>query len=88
MTDMILTTEEGETYGADPRQVGVAALNAAGHKKQPVLRAIRAACLQCCETEGEVRKCTAVSCLLWPYRMGTNPFSGQKGNTANLRGGK
>jgi hypothetical protein len=39
------------------------------------LRVIRAKCLDCSAgMESEVRKCTAIGCALWPYRMATNPF--------------
>ena len=80
---MILHADTGETYGADPREVGVDALNEAGHSKRPLLRAIRANCLDCVgNNESEVRKCTAVKCDMWPYRMGTNPFTGRKGNAS------
>ena len=37
------------------------------------LRAIRAKCLDCSHTQSEVRKCTAVSCPLWPLRMAAVP---------------
>jgi len=37
--------------------------------------AIRAKCLDCCCWQpGEVSKCTAVHCPLWPFRNGENPF--------------
>ena len=28
----------------------------------------------CCSVASEVRKCTAVACPSWPFRMGVNPF--------------
>lgn len=60
---------------------------AAGHEKLPLLRVIREKCMDCCaQQQVEVRKCTAVDCPLWPYRMGKNPFSERKGNIAALRG--
>lgn len=38
------------------------------------LRAIRAACLDCCAGQRtEVRECHLEDCPLWPYRMGRNP---------------
>ncbi len=43
-------------------------------EKNP-LRAIRAKCLDCCcGSASEVRKCVAVDCSLWPFRIGVNPF--------------
>ena len=38
------------------------------------MKAIRAYCLDCAGRPAEVRKCVAVDCALWPFRMGTNPF--------------
>lgn len=40
-----------------------------------VLTALRARCLDCCCWQPrEVSKCTAISCVSWPFRMGRNPF--------------
>jgi hypothetical protein len=45
------------------------------HGEKNPLKAIRARCLDCCcDLPGEVRKCVAVECPSWPFRMGTNPF--------------
>ena len=42
---------------------------------------IREKCLDCSYYQPiEIARCTAVACSLWPYRMGTNPFSNRKGN--------
>jgi len=43
------------------------------------LKAIRANCLECMggSVDG-VRECTAPTCWLYPYRMGTNPFRASK----------
>lgn len=61
--------------GRDPRRIPVEELNAAGHHERPILAVIRAACQSCCGgVDSEVRRCTAVSCELWPYRMRKNPF--------------
>jgi hypothetical protein len=39
------------------------------------LRAIREKCKDCCcGNASEVRKCVAVDCPLWPFRMGVSPF--------------
>jgi hypothetical protein len=52
-----------------------AELELLGHGKKPLLRAIRARCLDCCADQpNEVRLCTAVTCPLWPYRMATDPW--------------
>jgi hypothetical protein len=51
-------------------------------------KVIRAKCIDCCSGQvGEVRKCVATTCALWPYRMGENPFTNRKGNPATLRPG-
>jgi hypothetical protein len=68
---------EGEltTIGRDPRRMSEADLNAVGHERQPLLRAVRANCIECTGgSEAEVRRCRLVACVMWPYRMGTNPF--------------
>jgi hypothetical protein len=67
---------QGETVGRDPRKMTPAELNAVGHFKTALSKLIRLKCLDCANTENEVRKCTAVkTCVLWPYRMRKNPFS-------------
>lgn len=81
----MIIRENNETFGADPRSLTLDSLRRIGHEKRPILKAIRAKCLDCCGGEsGEVRKCTSVDCDLWAYRMGTNPFTRRKGNTENL----
>lgn len=48
-------------------------------KAKTPLKAIRAFCVIC--TGGVVRavgRCTATSCTLYPYRMGTNPYGKHK----------
>jgi hypothetical protein len=65
----------GEEVGRDPRRMSVEALNALGHEASPMLKVIRAKCLDCsCGQISEVRKCVTVECALWPYRMSANPF--------------
>jgi len=84
----MIIREKNETYGIDPRKVTVGALNQVGHKKRPIMKVIRAKCIDCCgDQPGEVAKCTAIDCDLWPYRMGKNPFTKRKGNAENLGGG-
>jgi hypothetical protein len=70
-----LELDDGQLIGRDPRILSTDELRALGHTPTPVLRAIRERCLDCCcEQPAEVRKCTAVGCPSWPFRMGTNPW--------------
>lgn len=65
----------GELIGRDPRAVSVDEFASAGIDGAAMLAVIRAKCLDCCAGQSEeVRKCVAVLCPNWPYRMGTNPF--------------
>lgn len=67
--------ECGERIGRDPRTVSAEEYEKSGIASAPIMSVIRAKCLDCCSNDrSEVRKCTAVSCALWPYRMGSNPF--------------
>jgi hypothetical protein len=64
----------GELVGKIPSGVATEILSLYHGEKNP-LKAIRARCLDCCcDQPSEVRKCTAVTCPSWPFRMGTNPF--------------
>jgi hypothetical protein len=66
--------DEGELVGRDPREVPSETLSLYHREKNP-LKALRARCLDCCcGVSSEVRKCTAVNCPSWPFRMGVNPF--------------
>jgi hypothetical protein len=61
----------GELIGRDPRKVSVDEFGNAGLEANPVLRVIRAKCLDCCGGQDSgVRKCVLIACALWPYRMG------------------
>ena len=66
---------EGQAVGRDPRGMAPEALQALGHVRKPVLAAIRERCIDCCggHTQ-EVLRCTAVACVAWPFRMGTDPW--------------
>lgn len=64
----------GETEGFEPCEMPRGLLAEIGHSQMPLLKVIRAKCQDCSYTASEVRRCTAVDCALWPYRMGTNPF--------------
>ena len=47
---------------------------------------IRTKCLDCSAgVESEIRKCTAIGCALWPYRMATNPFRAPREVTPEQR---
>lgn len=60
--------------GRDPRRMDTADLKALGHPTSP-MKAIRAKCLDCSGGQiSEARKCTAISCPLWAFRMSKNPF--------------
>jgi len=64
----------GETEGKHPKEVAPDAL-AELHPPRPILDVVRMKCLDCSAGQWpEVRKCTAISCALWPYRMGSNPY--------------
>ena len=75
-----------ELIGRDPRKVLVEEFTRAGLEGAPLLRVIRAKCLDCCiQQETEVRKCVAVTCPNWPYRMGANPFRAPRELTEEQR---
>ena len=64
----------GELIGKHPDEVPLPILSRYHGEKNP-LKALRARCLDCCcGSASEVRKCTAVACPSWPFRMGVNPF--------------
>jgi hypothetical protein len=67
--------DEGELVGRDPRKIPAEDFAKAGLEGNPILKVIRAKCLDCaCQQEAEVRKCVLFTCPNWPYRMGTNPL--------------
>ncbi len=52
-----------------------AELHALGFEPVPVLKAIRAKCLDCSGgSHAEVADCLVKSCALYPFRMGRNPW--------------
>jgi hypothetical protein len=66
---------DGRRIGRDPRKMGPDELRALGHAPMTPTAVIRAHCLDCCGgSSDEVRKCTAVRCPSWPFRVGTNPW--------------
>ena len=77
---LIIRHSDGSTEGRDPREIQRQELEAAGHRRRPLLKAIRAKCLDCCAGQpGEIKRCTAIGCALWPYRMATDPFARGRG---------
>jgi hypothetical protein len=67
-------SDGAQRIGRHPREVPVATLKQLGGPTSPG-KAIRAKCLDCSGgAESEVRKCVAIGCALWPFRMGYNPF--------------
>lgn len=72
-------SDEGAFVGRDPRKLTPADFSAADVPLRPVLKAIRANCLDCCGgNAAEVRKCVSVRCPLWPMRMGRFPSALRK----------
>jgi len=64
----------GELVGRRPSDVPSEFL-ALNFRAQNPLKAIRAKCIDCCcGNSTEVRKCVAVDCALWPFRLSSNPF--------------
>ena len=72
----------GELVGRLPSRIDIDDLRALGHSPSPT-RAIREKCLDCSGgNAAEVRKCVAIGCALWAFRMGRNPFYGKSGMAA------
>ena len=66
---------DGQPIGRDPRRMNIEELRALGHIPMSPQSALRARCLDCCAgSADEVRKCIAVRCASWPFRMGVNPW--------------
>jgi hypothetical protein len=76
----------GEMIGRHPRSVSIDLLRLLPAPTAP-MKAIRAKCLDCCVYQpGEVRKCVAVKCPLWPYRMGFSPYHAKSVAAKNAEG--
>ena len=85
---LVVKDPDGGMAGIDPRDLP-RGLIAEVHTPSPLLDVIREKCLECSGYQpAEITRCTAVACSLWPYRMGTNPFSNRKGNAAALQTGR
>lgn len=79
--------DRGRSIGRDPRTLSLDDYRAAGIEPVGVMKAIRTYCLACCgDQPGEVRKCVATSCQLWPFRMGVDVFHGQRGGAEKSDG--
>ena len=68
-------TDCGALVGRHPDAPSPADYAAAGlDLSVTAMRAVRAKCLDCCSGQpGEVRKCAATDCPLWPLRVGRYP---------------
>lgn len=77
---LIVRNADGSTEGRNPQDLTPAELVAGDHAAQPILKVIRAKCLDCSGgSRSEAAACTAVGCALWPYRLGSNPFVKPRG---------
>lgn len=66
---------DGELIGRDPRSLAQSDLLSIGHRAMSAQQALRLRCIDCCSgSVGEVRKCAAVACPSWPFRMGKSPW--------------
>jgi hypothetical protein len=80
----------GHWVGHNPRRVSAAverqpSWRAAGLPSRTLAWVARAKCLDCCGGQpGEVRRCLALTCPIWPFRMGTGPFRGRRGGPAEI----
>jgi hypothetical protein len=78
-------SDEGELIGKHPSDVPSEILSLKFRAQNP-LKAIRERCLDCCcGNSSEVRKCTAIDCPSWPFRMGTNPFRQKRSLSAKQK---
>ena len=76
----------GELIGRDPRQMTPDQIHELGHTSSSLTAAVKAKCRDCCgHDRSEVRKCTAVGCPLWPFRLGGNPLSVRPRQTPEQR---
>lgn len=79
----LVIVSENETQGRDPRTISESELAELGFAAKPILQVIKERCMDCCgsdlsrprNTMDEVKKCTAIDCPSWLYRMGKNPFA-------------
>ena len=82
---LVVRNPDGSTEGKHPRDADVDVMREI-HDPAPLLRVIRAKCIDCSGgSESEARKCTAIGCALWPYRMASNPFRAPREMTPEQR---
>ncbi len=82
---LVVRNPDGSTEGKHPRDADVDVMREI-HEPAPLLRVIRAKCIDCSGgSESEARKCTAIGCALWPYRMASNPFRAPREMTQEQR---
>jgi hypothetical protein len=85
-TEAITIDGRVQIAGLDPRQISREDLEGLGHTPTPLLRVIREFCKECCGgSETEARRCVAVKCHLWPFRMATNPWREKRELSAEQR---
>lgn len=78
-------SDGGQPIGKHPKDVSMTDLRALGHFSP--IRAIRAKCIDCSGNSiAEARKCTAVLCPLWAFRMGSNVFHSRSTAAQNEAG--
>ena len=66
---------DGDVVGRSPLQCTRQELAAEGHAPISAQEALRLHCLDCCANNAaEVRKCVAVRCVSWPFRLGRSPW--------------
>lgn len=66
---------EGCSVGRHPDSLGKETWEKLGVRPIGRTEAIREKCIDCCAgNRAEVRRCGMIDCVLWPFRMGTNPF--------------
>ena len=74
-----LGLEDGQAIGRDPRTMTRDELQIVGHERMSPLKALRLRCIDCCAGSAyQVRRCTAVTCPSWPFRMGNSPWREKK----------
>lgn len=74
-----LMLEGGSFVGKDPRSMDKSEFKDMGFTKTPILKVIRAKCIDCCGgSQLEVKLCVCTTCPLWPYRMAKNPFTSRE----------
>lgn len=66
-------SDGGALIGCDPRTLTREEWRELRPERVVGLAVIRAKCLDCAHTAGEVRRCVDTKCPNWPFRMGSVP---------------